>query len=288
MKCGIKANLKTKLTKLALGTWLMGGTKDPDPNNDDAKDISVIKTAIESGVTLIDTAQNYADGKCEELVGQAISSYPRDTIQVLTKQKKSHLSYKDVIEGCNASMKRLCVEYLDYFICHAPNTDFDLADFFKATNKLYKDGLIRNVGVSNFGVNALKIAVETSELPIALNQVCFSINDRDILTSGTYEFCLSHEIPIQAYRPILDIKKEKDSYDLLITIAAHMKLSPQQVLVAYLNSFDSVGFTIRASNNEHWQQIKDALNVKLTSSDTEALKKIHMTKAGVFGHLLEI
>ena len=273
--------------KLALGTWLMGGTKNPDPNNDDERDISVIKTAIESGITLIDTAQNYANGKCEELVGRAIADYPRDDILILTKQKRTRLSYADVIEGCHASLKRLDIEFLDYFLCHAPNPNFDLADFFKASNQLYKDGLIRHVGVSNFGPKALRAALEISELPIALNQVSFSINDRDILTSGTYEFCVGHGIPIQAYRPLIEINKEQDSYDLLVRIAKKMGLSPHQILLAYLNSYDGITFTIRASSAEHWRQVKDALNVELEPSDLEALRKIHMTKEGAFGHYLE-
>lgn len=278
----------TELPKLALGTWLMGGTKDPDPNNDDARDIQVIRTAIESGITLIDTAQNYAAGRCEELVGQAISDLPRDSYQILTKQNKRKQSYDDVIEGCHDSLKRLDIEYIDYFVCHAPNPDFDLADFFKACNQLYKDGLIKNVGVSNFGVNSLQIALDNSDLPIALNQVSFSASDSDIITSGTYDFCIKHNIPIQAYRPLVDIEKEQDSYDLLVEVAAKMLLTPHQVLIAYLNSYEGINFTIRASTAEHWEEIKDALKVKLDESDLEALRQVHMTKQGVFGHYLDM
>jgi len=281
-------NMNTELPKLALGTWLMGGTKYPDPNNDDARDISVIKTAIDSGVTLIDTAQNYADGKCEELVGQAIAGYPREKVQLLTKQRKLQLSYDQVIQGCHDSLKRLGVDYLDYFVCHAPNPDFDLRDFFKASNQLYQDGLIRHVGVSNFGVRSLRTALEATELPIALNQVSFSVNDRDILTSGTYDFCVRHGIPIQAYRPLVDIRQEQDSYDLLVRIAQAMNITPHQVLIAYLNSYEGVNFTVRASSVEHWKQIREAFEISLAAADLEALKRIHMTKQGVFGDMLDI
>jgi diketogulonate reductase-like aldo/keto reductase len=280
--------MQPKLPKLALGTWLMGGTKDPDPNNDDAGDIKVIKTAIELGVSLIDTAQNYAGGKCEELVGQAIADLPRESIQILTKQNRLKLSYDEVIEGCHDSLRRLGVEYLDYFVCHAPNPDFDLADFFKASNQLYKDGLIKQVGVSNFGVKSLKIALDTSELPIALNQVSFSINDSDILTSGVYDFCLKHKVPIQAYRPLVNIKEEKDSYRLLQEIAMDTKLTPHQVLIAYLNSYEGISFTTRASTAEHWQQIKDALEVTLEPSALKELKQVHITKQGAFTHFLDM
>jgi diketogulonate reductase-like aldo/keto reductase len=280
--------MQSQLPKLALGTWLMGGTKDPDPNNDDAGDIKVIKTAIESGISLIDTAQNYAGGKCEELVGQAIADLPRESIQILTKQNRLKLSYGEVIEGCHDSLGRLGVEYLDYFVCHAPNPDFDLADFFKASNQLYKAGLIKQVGVSNFGVKSLQIAIDTSDLPIALNQLSFSINDSDILTAGVYDFCLKHKVPIQAYRPLVNIKKEQDSYKLLQEIAMATKLTPHQVLIAYLNSYEGISFTTRASTAEHWQQIKDALEVTLEPSALKELKQVHMTKQGAFAHFLDM
>lgn len=280
--------MQTKLPKLALGTWLMGGTKDPDPNNDDKRDIKVIKTALEAGVTLIDTAQNYASGKCEELVGQAIAEYPREQVQLLTKQNRLRLSYDEVIEGCYDSLKRLNVEYIDYFVCHAPNPDFELSDFFKATNQLFKDGLIMSVGVSNFGPKALQIAIDSSEVPIALNQVSFSINDSDIITSGTYDFCLKYDIPIQAYRPLVDIRKEQDSYDLLVKVAEKMGLTPHQVLIAYINSYEGVSFTTRASTKEHWQQIKNALEVTLEPPELKALKQLHMNKKGAFAHFLEM
>ncbi len=266
----------------------MGGTKEPDPNNDDDRDIAVIKTAIDAGITLIDTAQNYADGRCEELVGEAIAGYPRDNIQILTKQKRLLLAYDDVIKGCHDSLRRLSVEYIDYFVCHAPNPDFDLRDFFKATNQLHKEGLVRNVGVSNFGVKSLRTALTASELPIALNQVSFSVNDSTLLTSGAYDFCLEHAIPMQAYRPLVDIKKEPDTYELLIEIARKSDLTPHQVLIAYLNSFEGMHFTVRSSTAEHWQQIKEALEVTLSSADIEALKKVHMSKQGTFGHFLDM
>ena len=197
------------------GTWLMGGTKEPDPNNDDEKDISIIQLALDNGITLIDTAQNYAAGRCEELVGQAIKDRPRGSYQILTKQAKENLSYQGVIDGCKASLKRLGVDHIDYFVCHAPNANFDTRDFFRAANQLRSDGLIRNVGVSNFGVKFLQIALEASDSPISLNQVSFSLNDDDILSTGTYEFCVKNKIPIQAFRTLAGLKDNKEIADVL-------------------------------------------------------------------------
>lgn len=277
-----------ELPKIALGTWLMGGTKDPDPKNDDEKDIAVIQLALDNGIALIDTAQNYAAGKCEELVGRAIKGHPRDSYQILTKQMKENLSYQGVIDGCKASLQRLSIDYLDYFVCHAPNADFDMHDFFKAANQLYKEGLIRNVGVSNFGVKSLQIALETSDLPISLNQVSFSLRDDDIIRTGTYDFCIKNNIPIQAFRAIVGLKDHEEIMSVLEAFAPSYDLTAQQLALAYINSYENIHFTIRSSSSEHWQQIKDALNVKLKSADIAELKKLHEGRKGVHGKFLEI
>jgi diketogulonate reductase-like aldo/keto reductase len=274
------------LPKLALGTWLMGGTKSPDPNNDDARDITVIQTAIESGITLIDTAQNYAGGKCEEIVGQAVKKYPREAYQILTKQSKAKLSYDEVIQGCHDSMARLGIEFIDYFVCHAPNADFDMSEFFKASNKLYKDGYIRHVGVSNFGPKTLQIALDTSDVPIALNQVSFSLQDDDIISTGTYDFCVKNNIPIQAYRTLVGLKEGIDP--AVQKIADVHSISPQQVVIAYLNNCEDIHFTLRASTAQHWQEIKDALDLKLSDTEIEQLYALQKDTQGNFRELLLI
>lgn len=279
---------KSTVPKLALGTWLMGGTKDPDPKNDDKKDISVIRLAIEQGITLIDTAQNYAAGKCEELVGKAVKKLPRDSYQILTKQNKANLDYAGVIRGCKESLQRLGINYIDYFVCHAPNVDFDTRDFFKASNQLYKDGFIRHVGVSNFGPRMLQLAMDTSDLPISLNQVSFSLVDNDIITTGTYDFCVKNDIPIQAYRTLVSLKENDEVANTLKEVAKANNISIQQAALAYLNSYKGVIFTIHASSKKHWDEIKQSLKIQLPDDDIQKLKKVHKNQKGLFRDFLYV
>lgn len=276
-----------EIPKLALGTWLIGGTKNRDPKNDDGKDLRIIATAIESGINLIDTAQNYASGRCEELVGQAVSEFDRKDYQILTKQMKSHLRYNEVIEGCHASLQRLGLEYIDYFVCHAPNPEVDMKEFFKACNKLYDLGLIKNIGVSNFGPKMLKLAMDASELPIRLNQVSFSLADYDIISTGTYDFCLANNIAIQAYRTLAGSKYNEDTSNLVAPISKKYNLTTEQITIAYLNSFDNINFTIRASTSGHWDEIKEALGIKLNSGELNKIRLFHQKQVGQFRHLLD-
>lgn len=276
------------LPKLALGTWRMGGDAESNPNNDNAKDIAIIQTALGSGITLIDTAQVYAAGACERIVGEAVANRPRQSFQILTKQARSDLDYQSVIDGCRTSLDRLGVDYIDYFVCHAPNQEFDMCDFFRATNKLYADGLIRHVGVSNFGPGPLKIALETSDIPISLNQVGFSLSNSDILTTGTYDFCQKNNIPIQAYQTLSGLKTDVEAMSMLGVLGSEYSLTPEQMVLAYLNSYDDIHFTIRSSSAQHWRQIKDALKTELSPDDISILKSLHMARHGEPGNWLTL
>ena len=160
--------------RVALGTWLMGGTKEPDPNNDDEKDKAAIRTAIKAGVKLLDTAQNYAAGKAESLVGDTLAErefHDRD-IQILGKQNRFKLdSAQQIRKEFEASLERLGIEYFDYYLLHAPNPDIPVDEFFAVANELVKQGKIRNLGVSNFGIDMLVHAMAISEAPIVVNQL---------------------------------------------------------------------------------------------------------------------
>ena len=220
-------------------------------------------------------------------MGEAVSSYERSDYRILTKQIKSRLSYGQVIEDCQASLKRLGVEYVDYFVCHAPNAEFDMRDFFRAANQLYKDGRIKNVGVSNFGPRMLQLALDTSDLPIACNQVCFSVADDDVLSTSTYEFCLKNNIPIQAYRTLVSLDANKEAEMKLKIVAKQHQVTIRQALIAYINSYENMTFTIKSSSSKHWQEIKDALEIKLTPEEISAVRNTHRNKEGAFkGFLL--
>ncbi|KKQ88997.1 MAG: hypothetical protein UT13_C0001G0644 [Candidatus Pacebacteria bacterium GW2011_GWF2_38_9] len=90
-----------------LGTWQMGGRETRDFQNNDQKDISAIQKAIELGIMHIDTAESYADGYAETLLGQAILGYDRSKLFLTTKIHAEHLKYDDVLRSCEASLKRM-------------------------------------------------------------------------------------------------------------------------------------------------------------------------------------
>ena len=90
-----------------LGTWRMGGVLERDLDNDDKADIEAIKRAIDNGITHIDTAEIYADGHTETLMGQAIKNYKREDLFLVSKVKVTNLKYDDLINSAKNSLKRL-------------------------------------------------------------------------------------------------------------------------------------------------------------------------------------
>src|SRR5579872_5560194 len=95
------------------GTWEMGGRDNRDSNNDDEADIQAIKSSIDNGVTHIDTAESYADGYSEVLVGRAIKNYDRNKLFIASKVRAIHLKYDDLVKAANDSLERIGTNYLD-------------------------------------------------------------------------------------------------------------------------------------------------------------------------------
>ncbi len=273
--------------KLALGTYGFGGAKERDPNNDDSKDVEVVKLAIHNGVSLIDTAQVYAEGKSEELIGQATKDLARSSYMVETKQLPGSISYTDTMLGVEASLKRLGVDYIDIFLCHSPDASTDLREFFKATNELHELGKIKHVGVSNFGPKMLKIAMETSDTPIVLNQVNVSPSFDDVFASGTYDFCRENGIEVQAYSVLRRLRENEKTVKVLESIAKHRDKTIEQLAIAFVNSL-GVKMVIKASSQEHWDQVKEALDISLTDQEILKIKDAQKANSSKFGHLLEL
>lgn len=104
--------------------------------NDDAQDRAAIKFAIESGLTTIDTAELYAGGYAETLVGEVIRDYPRESLFISTKVLGRNAAYAAIKNACKNSLKRLGIEYTDLYYLHWRDTQFDLAEQMRALNEL--------------------------------------------------------------------------------------------------------------------------------------------------------
>ena len=130
-----------KIPVLGLGTWLIGGASEADYTNDEQAGQS-IKKAIDLGYRHIDTAAYYGNGHCEELVGEAIRDYKRDSLFITSKVWTTNLKYNDSVNSAKNSLKRLGTDYLDLLLIHSPSFTIPIAETMRASDYLMDQKII--------------------------------------------------------------------------------------------------------------------------------------------------
>ncbi|MCP3964887.1 MAG: aldo/keto reductase [Lentisphaerae bacterium] len=195
LKCGFK------MPVFGMGTWIMGGDTERDPENDGQNDIASLIAGLERGLTLIDTAEMYANGFAEKIVGQATKGRNRESLFITSKVWPTHLSYDGVLKACENSLKRLGTDYLDLYLIHKPNDEFPIEETMKALDKLSDEKVIRAIGVSNFTASRLKKAQACANHKIVLNQTHYNLSCREPETE-LLTYCQDNHIMLEAWRPL--------------------------------------------------------------------------------------
>jgi aryl-alcohol dehydrogenase-like predicted oxidoreductase len=209
-----------EISEIAFGAWAIGGWMWGGSDVTDA--VKAIQTAIDNGMTTIDTASVYGFGLSEELVGKAIKG-KRDKVQILTKfgmewNKKEgefyfdskdnsgkdisiykHSSKKKVLSDCDDSLRRLGTDYIDLFQIHWPDSTTPVSETMEAFEILIEKGKIRAGGVCNYSAELLAEVCKIFRL--ASNQVPYSMVKRDI-EKDVVPYCLEKKIGIFAYSPL--------------------------------------------------------------------------------------
>lgn len=184
-----------KVPALGLGTWKMGVG-----DADEAAQLRAIMVGIGQGMTLIDTAEMYGDGRSEQLVGKAIEGQ-RDRVFVVSKVLPGNASRKGTVKACEASLKNLNTDFIDLYLLHWRGS-FPLAETFAAFEDLKDAGKIRHYGVSNFDVDDMDELKElVPKASCTANQVQYNLSDRGI-EFDLYPRCQKDRIAIMAYCPL--------------------------------------------------------------------------------------
>lgn len=192
-----------KVSTIGFGAWQAGG-KEWGVDVEDDLIIKAIIKAYGLGVNLIDTAEVYGNGHSEEVVGRAIKEIGRDNLVIATKVHGGHLRYDEVLKAAEGSLRRLGISEIDLYQVHWPNpwNQIPLKHTMRAMEKLYKDGKIRAIGVSNFAVRDLEEAGRyLSDTQIVSNQVKYNMLEKQI-EEEVVPYCRKEEITIIAYSPL--------------------------------------------------------------------------------------
>lgn len=160
--------------------------------------IHTVQTAIDSGITLLDTAPAYGNGESEELVGKAIQG-KREQIILATKASGQTLSADEVISDCEASLRRLQTDHIDLYQIHWNRRKVPAEETMKAMDSLLSSGKVRALGVCNYGPADLKQALGLTTLHT--NQVAYNMLFRAIEFEIT-DICNEHNMGILCYSPL--------------------------------------------------------------------------------------
>jgi diketogulonate reductase-like aldo/keto reductase len=262
------------LPKIGFGTWKIGGGSSADPRQD-ARSLAALRSALELGYTHFDTAEMYAGGHAEELLGRAMreSKVQREALFITSKVLPSNLQADRVWRSCEASLRRLGLEYLDLYLIHWPSLGMRLDDTFRALNRLVRDGKVRHLGVSNFDLKLLKRAQVVSETPLLTNQVPYSLSDRSYVRNGVLAYCQQNDIVMTAYSPV-----EEGNLRLtaaLEAIARAHQATPYQIALAWVVAQPRVIAIPMSANRTHQAENLAAADIALSRAEMEQLGRSH-------------
>lgn len=261
-----------RIPVLGMGTWGLGGTTIPD-RSWDKEGIEALRTGIDLGMTHIDTAEMYAAGHSEELVGEAIKPYDRRGLFITTKVWRTHLRYDDLIASMKASLRRLGVDYVDLYLVHWPNPEVPLEETMRALEHCAEEGYTRFIGVSNFSASLLAEAQShLKEHRLVADQVEYNLSEqgpaRELLP-----YCLENGVTLIAYSPLGKGELARPGNAVLDALAEKYGKTQAQVSLNWLTSQEKVVAIPKASKLEHLRDNIGAVDWRLSREDFLRLRE---------------
>jgi diketogulonate reductase-like aldo/keto reductase len=258
-----------KVPQLGQGTWHMG-----ESSRRRGEEIAALQLGLDLGMTLIDTAELYADA--ELVVAEAIKGR-RDECFIVTKVLPENSTRVPTIAACERSLKRLNTDRIDLYLLHWRGRP-RLEETLSAFQALVSAGSIRYWGVSNFDVSDME---ELFALPggdaCAANQVLYNLRRRGI-EAGVLPWCQARDVPIQAYSPIEQGRLLRDR--VLTGVAIRHRATTAQIALAWVLRQPDMMVIPKAATLEHVRENRAALDIELTAQDFAELNRAFPPPAG--------
>lgn len=300
----------TEIPALGVGAWAWGTKNFWGYGKEYGReDVAVaFRSSLESGVSLVDTAEIYGNGASERIIGELLRELPADRRPVLAT-KFAPLPYRlqarSLLKALDASLERLGVETVDLYQIHFPSPLLNVEALMDALAEAVKSGKARQVGVSNYGADAMKRAHDRLALHgvrLASNQVHYSLLNRAPETNGVLETCRDLGGTLIAYSPLAqglltgkyrpgddgnrpsgmvrrvgrgfseaNLKKVEPVVEILREIGAVHEREPPQVALNWLVGREGVLPIPGAKNERQARQNAGALGWSMTTEERERL-----------------
>ncbi|MNE03911.1 putative oxidoreductase YtbE [compost metagenome] len=251
------------------GTWYMGENASQRRNEVDA-----LRAGIDLGLTLIDTAEMYADGAAEEVVGEAIKGQ-REKVYLVSKVYPWNAGGQKGIAACDASLRRLGTDHIDLYLLHWRG-NFGLDETVELMETLQQQGKIGRWGVSNLDYDDMQaLSSVTGGTACATDQVLYHLASRGI-EYDLLPWCQQQNMPVMAYCPLAQAGRLRSglmNHPVVNDIARHHQASAAQILLAWVISHKGVMAIPKAATLEHVTENAGALRIALSAE--ELLKLDH-------------
>lgn len=245
-----------------------------------AQEVAALRAGIDLGLTVIDTAEMYADGGAEEVVGEAIRGQ-RDRVVLVSKVYPWNAGGRKIASACEASLRRLNTDYLDLYLLHWRG-DYSLEETVAGMEALVAQGKIRRWGVSNLDNDDMHQLwqVEGGER-CATNQVLYHLASRGI-EYDLLPWCQQRRLPVMAYCPLAQAGRLRNgllNHTVVKNIAQQRGVTAAQILLAWVISHREVLAIPKASSIEHVAQNAAALDMVLNDEELALLDKAYPAPA---------
>ncbi|UUX49794.1 aldo/keto reductase [Nisaea acidiphila] len=253
-----------KVPSLGLGTWHMG-----ERGASRAEEARALRLGVELGMTLIDTAEMYANGGAEEVVGEAVRDC-RAEVFIVSKVLPYNASRKGTIAACEASLKRLGTDHIDLYLLHWPGSH-PLYETVEAFEELRAAGKIGGYGVSNFDTDAMNAWEQAAGAGnCQTDQVLYNLTRRGI-EWDLVPWARNRAMPLMAYSPL---EQGRLSAPELDDIGRKHGVSAAQVALSWVLRDQNIIAIPKASNPNHVRANRSAADLVLDSDDLARLDAV--------------
>lgn len=266
----------TSLPAIGQGTWYMGEDRSAR-----AQEVRALRNGIELGMTVIDTAEMYAEGGAEEVTGEAIAGC-RDDVFLVSKVYPHHADRKQMVTACENSLRRLGTDRLDLYLLHWRGS-VPLEETVQALEELKQAGKILRWGVSNLDTEDMQ---ELWDIPAgqhcAVNQVLYHAASRGI-ERDLLPWLRERHVPVMAYCPLAQggrLRTELLKHPVMRSIAAERGVTTSQIALSWVIRDGDVLAIPKAVQLSHVAENAAAMDIVLTNEEVGRLNEAFPAPTG--------
>lgn len=268
----IKLKNGDTIPRLGMGTWFLG-----EKQKTREQEIDALQAGIKAGVTLIDTAEMYGNGKSEVLIGEAIKPFDREKLYLVSKVYPHNAGRGKISRSLDQTLEHLGTDHLDLYLLHWRGS-IPLRETVECMEEFVQQGKIKSWGVSNFDTDDME---ELWSVPngnhCVVNQVLYHLGSRGV-EYDLLPWMVQHNVSLMAYCPLAqggNLRKEMQRNPILLKIAEKHGITVMQLLLAFVLQNEHMIAIPRSGKKEHVLENTAVQGVTLSKEDLADLNKAY-------------